>query len=104
MSDPGVSYRSRDEISEHKKTRDCLLYIKNIILDNDFATQKELKAIQKKCNQIVNEAVKKAKADPFPTVEEDLYTDVYKNNDEHFMRGVEYETSFWGKTQPHLHE
>lgn len=38
MSDPGVSYRSREEVQEHRKNKDCINYVKKIILDNQVAS------------------------------------------------------------------
>lgn len=43
MSDPGVTYRSRDDVSNIRKTKDCINYIKQLILDNKCASEDELK-------------------------------------------------------------
>lgn len=43
MSDPGISYRTRDEISNMRKTRDCIEYVKGLLLNNNLATEQELK-------------------------------------------------------------
>jgi len=43
MSDPGISYRSRDEVVQVREHRDCILNVKSLILSNNFATEKELK-------------------------------------------------------------
>ena len=48
MSDPGISYRSREEVQEVRKTRDPINYVKNLILDNKIATEEQLKVNQKK--------------------------------------------------------
>ena len=47
MSDPGVGYRSRDEVIESRKIRDPIEYIKNIILENELMTKDELKKHEK---------------------------------------------------------
>lgn len=54
MSDPGLSYRTREEVQEHRKTRDCINYVKNIILENHMAGPEELKEIEKKCKKHVD--------------------------------------------------
>lgn len=60
------------------------------MLDNNLASNAEIKEIDKKVKKEIDDAVEKAKNDPFPKVEEDLYTDVYIDNSNHYMRGVEY--------------
>ena len=47
MSDPGITYRNRDEVSNVRKTKDPILLLKNRILENEVATEKELKNIDK---------------------------------------------------------
>lgn len=93
MSDPGLTYRSREEVQKHRKTKDCILLIKNYILENNFAGVNELKEIDKKIQAEINEAVELAKSDPFPTVEEDLYSHVYKDTEKYYLRGIEYDDS-----------
>lgn len=43
MSDPGISYRTREEVQEIRKTKDPIGFIKIIILDNKVATEEQLK-------------------------------------------------------------
>lgn len=92
MSDPGVTYRTRDEVEMIKTSRDCIEKVRRIILDNSLATEKELKEIEKKIRADIEKDVEKIKTDPLPTANE-LYTHVYVNNEPHFIRGVEYEQS-----------
>lgn len=49
MSDPGTSYRTRDEIQEVRQTRDPITSFKEKILSANLATQDELKVILNKC-------------------------------------------------------
>lgn len=43
MSDPGTSYRTRDEIQEVRQTRDPLTSFKERLLSSNLATAEELK-------------------------------------------------------------
>merc|ERR1711964_182901 len=47
MSDPGVTYRSRDDVNAVRKTRDPIDLCKQRLLDAGFATKEELKTIDK---------------------------------------------------------
>lgn len=75
MSDPGITYRDREEVQGVRKTRDPIDYVKSIILENSFATEAEVKDTEKAIRKEVAEACKQAKASPLPT-EEQLYTDI----------------------------
>ncbi len=77
MSDPGLSYRDRDEVARMRKERDPIEKVKGIILDNSAATENELKAIEKEIKALVDEATEKARASPFPDPAKDLLTEVY---------------------------
>jgi pyruvate dehydrogenase E1 component alpha subunit len=76
MSDPGLTYRSRDEVADVRKSQDPVEQVRHMILDNKFGDEKELKDIEKKIKKDVDEAVEQAKADPFPEPD-DLYTHIY---------------------------
>lgn len=45
MSDPGTSYRTRDEIQEVRQTRDPLTSFKERLLSSNLATAEELKVV-----------------------------------------------------------
>ena len=45
MSDPGTSYRTRDEIAEVRATRDPITGFKDRMLSTELATAEELKVI-----------------------------------------------------------
>mmetsp|Transcript_7599 Transcript_7599/g.13770 ORF Transcript_7599/g.13770 Transcript_7599/m.13770 type:complete len:397 (-) Transcript_7599:1040-2230(-) len=76
MSDPGVSYRSRDEISSIRGSRDPVDRVKARIIDAGWATADELKAVEKEVKKEVDEAVKFSKEAPYPEPE-DTFKDVY---------------------------
>lgn len=99
MSDPGTSYRSRDEIQEVRQTRDPITSFREKILSNELATAEELKVgylasfIEQNSNQChafqtieaqirneVDDATKKAKTDKEISLDE-LSADVYAKPD-----------------------
>ncbi|CRL07127.1 CLUMA_CG020122, isoform A [Clunio marinus] len=80
MSDPGTSYRSRDEIQEVRQTRDPITSLKEKILTSGMATEAEIKAIDTEVKKEVDEATKKARSDPGIKVEELTY-DIYANDE-----------------------
>ncbi|SPQ95983.1 unnamed protein product (mitochondrion) [Plasmodiophora brassicae] len=77
MSDPGVSYRSRDEVASMRQERDCIGKVKRMLLENEWATEADLKAIDKKNKARVDKAVEFAKESKELPPEE-LFTDIYE--------------------------
>ncbi|CAH3035067.1 unnamed protein product [Pocillopora meandrina] len=90
MSDPGTSYRSRDEVQAVRKTRDPILSLREKLLDSGLADTDEIKGIEQEAKQLIEEAVKAAESDPDPTLD-DLYLDVYAddNMEGHVIRGCD---------------
>jgi len=74
MSDP-AKYRSREEVQDVRSHRDPIDHAKKLILDAKYATEEELKAIDKEIRARVVEAADFAQTSPEPAPEE-LYTDV----------------------------
>jgi pyruvate dehydrogenase E1 component alpha subunit len=74
VSDP-QKYRTKDEVEEYKD-QDPITKVTKTILDNNFATEADLKAIDDKINLIVEASVKFAEESPYPEPEE-LFKDVY---------------------------
>jgi len=89
MSDPGISYRSRDEVDAVRRERDCIDGVKKRIIANDWATAKELKAIDKEVRKQVDEHVKFAKNSKELPVEQ-MFEDIYIEGPPPFVRGVEH--------------
>jgi len=87
MSDPGTSYRTREEIQEVRQTRDPITSFKDKILSADLVTSDELKQIDAEVKKEVDEGVKAAKSDSEIDLEE-LYADVYVNPIEEHIRGI----------------
>ncbi|TKY69773.1 Pyruvate dehydrogenase E1 component subunit alpha [Spatholobus suberectus] len=76
MSDPGSTYRTRDEISGVRQERDPIERVRKLLLSHDIAAEKELKDIEKEVRKQVDEAIAKAKESPMPDPS-DLFTNVY---------------------------
>ncbi|GAB2297287.1 Pyruvate dehydrogenase E1 component subunit alpha-2, mitochondrial [Dionaea muscipula] len=76
MSDPGSTYRTRDEISGIRQERDPIERVRKLILSHDLATDKELKDIEKEVRKEVDQAIAQAKESPMPDPSE-LFTNIY---------------------------
>lgn len=87
MSDPGTSYRTRDEIQGVRQQRDPITSFKDKILNADLVSSEELKSIESDIKNEVDDAVKHAKGDPEPPIEE-LTADIYVNPLEPYVRGT----------------
>ncbi|KAL8150198.1 hypothetical protein V2J09_020006 [Rumex salicifolius] len=77
MSDPGTTYRKRDEIDRVRKERDPIERARQLLLTHELATEQELKDIEKEIKKEVDAAVAQAKASPEPEPS-DLFSDVYQ--------------------------
>uniref|UniRef100_A0A7S3X1H4 Pyruvate dehydrogenase E1 component subunit alpha n=1 Tax=Strombidinopsis acuminata TaxID=141414 RepID=A0A7S3X1H4_9SPIT len=81
MSDPGITYRTRDEVSGIRSTRDPLALVKTWLTSLELATEAEIKAIEGKVRKQIDSAVTKAKAASPPPPDEltrDIYTGSYE--------------------------
>ncbi|CAM8883635.1 unnamed protein product [Rhodiola kirilowii] len=76
MSDPGSTYRTRDEITGVRQERDPLERIRKLVLAHNLATEKELKDSEKEIRKEVDDAIAKAKESPLPD-SSDLFTNIY---------------------------
>jgi pyruvate dehydrogenase E1 component alpha subunit len=70
MSDPGTTYRNREEIAFTRSTRDPLEFVKKCIIDSKFADADELKETEKRIRKEVQSEVVKAKESPVPALDE----------------------------------
>ncbi|XP_003747609.1 pyruvate dehydrogenase E1 component subunit alpha, mitochondrial [Galendromus occidentalis] len=87
MSDPGTSYRTREEIQEVRQSRDPITSFKDRILSGGLATSEQLKEIDQEVRKEVDEATELAKTSPEIGLEE-LYGDVYATPIETKIRGI----------------
>jgi pyruvate dehydrogenase E1 component alpha subunit len=74
MSDP-AKYRSREEVQNVREKRDPIDHYAQKLIGRGYATDEELKAIDKQTRQTVNMAAEFATESPEPAITE-LYTDV----------------------------
>ncbi|OUS35634.1 pyruvate dehydrogenase (acetyl-transferring) E1 component subunit alpha [Rhodobacterales bacterium 56_14_T64] len=75
MSDP-AKYRTREEVQKMREERDPIEQVRAMLLDNKYATEDDLKAIDKDIKAAVNEAAEFARTSPEPALDE-LWTDIY---------------------------
>jgi len=88
MSDPGTTYRSRDEISGVRKERDPIDRVKRNLLDKGWATADELKAIDTAIRKEIDAAVEQCNVDTEPDLKE-LYTHMFSGPQPSYIRGTE---------------
>lgn len=91
MSDPGTTYRTREEVQRMRSTQDPIRGLQRYIEDWGLASEQDLKALDKEAKNEVDEAVEEAKKSREPELK-DLWTDIYyKGTEPPFMRGRERE-------------
>ena len=78
MSDP-QKYRTKDELNEYKD-KDPITLILNKVMENDYATEEEIKAIQQKVKEEIDECVTFAENSDFPS-DDEVYGDIYTQED-----------------------
>ncbi|KAI9111634.1 hypothetical protein K1719_017324 [Acacia pycnantha] len=78
MSDPGSTYRTRDEVSGVRQERDPIERVRKLLLKHEIAAEKELKDFEKEVKKEVDEAIAKAKESSLPEPSE-LFTNIYVN-------------------------
>ncbi|XP_031629437.1 pyruvate dehydrogenase E1 component subunit alpha, mitochondrial-like isoform X2 [Contarinia nasturtii] len=78
MSDPGTSYRTREEIQEVRQTRDPITSFREKILNAELVTPEEIKALEVRIKNEVDEAAKKSRVDKEIGLHE-LTADIYAN-------------------------
>lgn len=83
MSDP-QKYRTKEEVQDYKD-QDPILKVKATLLENGFATEEEIKAIDKRVKDIVQESVEFAENSEDPQPHE-LYEDVYAEPNYPYIR------------------
>lgn len=83
MSDP-AKYRTKEELEDYRN-QDPIESVRQTILENSYATEEELQAIDDKIKAQVAESVEFAETSPYPAPEE-LFTDIYVQKDYPYLR------------------
>jgi len=60
MSDPGKTYRTKEEVDKYRETNDCLHHLEELILKHKIISEKELRDIEKEVNKEVSDALNEA--------------------------------------------
>jgi pyruvate dehydrogenase E1 component alpha subunit len=92
MSDPGVTYRTRDEVNFYRKEKDCIEFVKRILIENSVMTQAEVKDMEKEVKKNVDAESKRAQESPIIS-KDVLLEDVYAKDEEWFIRAPLFEDS-----------
>lgn len=87
MSDPGISYRTREEIQNIRSKSDPIMLLKDKMLNNKLSSIEELKEIDVGVRKEIDDAAQFATTDPEPPLEE-LGHHVYNNNLPFEVRGT----------------
>ncbi|MBL0152596.1 MAG: pyruvate dehydrogenase (acetyl-transferring) E1 component subunit alpha [Chitinophagaceae bacterium] len=82
ISDP-QKYRTKDEVEEYK-SKDPIQQVLHIILENNFATQEEINAINQRVDGFVDESVKFAESSAWPD-DSEVLKDVYMDQNYPFI-------------------
>jgi len=70
MSDPGTTYRNREEIAFTRSTRDPISFVKTNMTSAGFMDETELKDVEKRIRKQVQKEVMEAKEAPRPELDE----------------------------------
>ncbi|KAI9799063.1 MAG: alpha subunit of pyruvate dehydrogenase [Piccolia ochrophora] len=97
MSDPGTTYRTREEIQRMRSTNDPIAGLKQKLLDWGVTSEEELKSIDKEARAAVDaevaEAEKMAVPEATPQI---LYEDIYvRGSEPAFLRGRVPEENYY---------
>jgi len=93
MSDPGITYRNREEVAGVRAARDPVERAKRYLLDTELATAADLKAIETEVKAEVVAAVETAKSAPEPDAGA-MFTDIYTDqSSSFFIRGSDFTAS-----------
>merc|ERR1712184_231362 len=76
MSDPGTTYRTREEIDTVRKQRDPIERLRHRLIQNELCDEKEIKEMEKAIRAEVDEAMNQVNDDSFPP-EEQAFQNIY---------------------------
>ncbi|XP_045676310.1 pyruvate dehydrogenase E1 component subunit alpha, testis-specific form, mitochondrial isoform X1 [Phyllostomus hastatus] len=87
MSDPGVSYRTREEIQNVRGKSDPIMLLQDKIVNSHLASVEELKEIDVEVRKEIDDAAEFATTDPEPALEE-IAHHIYSDNPPFEVRGA----------------
>jgi len=94
MSDPGITYRTRDEVNTVRNTRDPIELNKARILEAGFMTKEEMKDLEKQVRDWVQEAIDFSLADEEANYDQ-MFSDIYTHYKyDNLTRTVELSNSY----------
>lgn len=76
MSDPGTTYRTREEIQHMRSSNDPITGLKQLMLEWGVVDEATLKKIDKDARTEVEKEVEAAKKSPEPSQDKDMWTDI----------------------------
>ncbi|KAJ6096696.1 hypothetical protein N7486_007442 [Penicillium sp. IBT 16267x] len=97
MSDPGTTYRSREEIQRMRSTNDPIAGLKQKMLEWGVTSEEELKSIDKAARAYVDAEVAEAEQMPAPdNTSRILFEDIYvRGSEPKWMRGRTVDETFY---------
>ncbi|XP_008840405.1 pyruvate dehydrogenase E1 component subunit alpha, testis-specific form, mitochondrial [Nannospalax galili] len=87
MSDPGISYRSREEIHDMRSKSDPVVLLREQMISNNLSNVEELKEIDTDVKREIEEAAQFATTDPEPPLE-DLANHLFTTQPPFEVRGT----------------
>lgn len=76
MSDPGTTYRTREEVQKMRSSQDPINGLKRYLTEWGITDEAHLKQLDKDAKAEVDQAVKESKESPEPDLK-DFWTDIY---------------------------
>merc|ERR1719456_833653 len=80
MSDPGTTYRTKDDVSVVRNKRDCIAKMKTMLWDYGLLTPEETKEIEGDVTRHVKEEISAAQKSA-PSAQDMLWKHVYVNDE-----------------------
>ncbi|KAH8295869.1 hypothetical protein KR018_004813 [Drosophila ironensis] len=87
MSDPGTSYRTREEVQKTRSERDPIKGFRKLCVDLELMSEDEMTELDKLVKKEIQAAARVAKQDPEPALSQ-LENHVYAGKYEHALRGT----------------
>jgi pyruvate dehydrogenase E1 component alpha subunit len=100
MSDPGTSYRSKEEVDGVRRDRDPLVSCKKRLLAQGWSTEKDILALEKDIRKEI-EAASKAAEDAKELPVGQMFEDIYRNSSPPFIRSVDHAKSKYVHAKNH---